>query len=191
MPQKTIEINCKDDEQVHVYKRPKKYLDKPYLRMYQAETLLLAQDKELTARDWRIYQALLAHTDFDSKILVSQKTLSDELGIKQSHVSLTIKKLCQKEIIKQIGNIGSQKIYRLNPHIGFKCRAKHWGNLVATHENGSETPPDYTPSEVYQEEIPKFVLLEEMSQLMGKPVEEIDSFFKAWSILQTKNGSET
>lgn len=130
--QSKIELTALYPENVVVnqFVSVRKYLTgKDYLRVFSEYLLIMAADKELTGTDLRVFLALLVCVDYDNLIDVPQSSIAKELEIQQSHVGKSIRKLCDKGFIEVFAQRGRQNVYKLNPLVGFKGRAKNYKKL--------------------------------------------------------------
>lgn len=129
MDRKRVEanFNVPEDATVIVRTQSPRYLTgKDYLRVFSSGLSTLATDKTLKLTDLRVFIGLLTHVDFNNEIDVTQKILSEELGIAQQEISKSIRKLLDKGYLELLGEKHKQKIYRMNSHVAAKCRA---GNI--------------------------------------------------------------
>jgi DNA-binding transcriptional regulator LsrR (DeoR family) len=79
--------------------------------------------------------------EYENLLNITQKALSEELGIVQPEVSKSIKKLIKGGYLRIVDKNGRQNVYQLNPHIGFKSRAKNY-NLLCTIWDEDQSQPD-------------------------------------------------
>ena len=86
---------------------------------------LLASDQDLSKESLRVLMFLMARLDFENWIQVTQKEISEKLGIKKSNISKAISLLEQKEIILRGAKLGRSNTFRLNPHFGWKGKVKN------------------------------------------------------------------
>lgn len=99
---------------------------KGHMTMNLDENYLFALTK-LTNEQKNVLFVLWAHLDYENFILVSQKTISEVLGIAQSNVSRAIKALVEHGVILEGKKIGYIKSYMLNPNFG-------WRGSVSNHK---------------------------------------------------------
>jgi biotin operon repressor len=119
-----------EDVVVNQFVSVRKYLTgKDYLRVFSEYILLLAADKDLTGTDYRVFLAMLVCVDYDNLIDVSQASIADELKIHQADVGKSIRKFCDKGYLEIFATRGRQNVYKLNPLVGFKGRAKNYRKL--------------------------------------------------------------
>ena len=90
-----------------------------WIGLYQEAADMIA-DWNLPNEQYRVYLKLLAKLDFDNYLRISQKQLSQELRMKQPHVSRALKALENLEVIVEGPRAGLNKTYRLNPYIAHK-----------------------------------------------------------------------
>ncbi len=86
---------------------------------------LLASDQDLSKESLRVLMFLMARLDFENWIQVTQKEISEKLGIKKSNISKAISLLEQKEIILRGAKLGRSNTFRLNPYFGWKGKVKN------------------------------------------------------------------
>ncbi len=96
-----------------------KNLGSGWIALYQ-EVISEIADLNLPNEQYRVFLKLLSKVDFDNYLTVNQKDISEELNIKQPHISRAIKGLCERQIILEGPRAGLNKTYRLNPYIAHK-----------------------------------------------------------------------
>ncbi len=126
---KKVEIYYPEDSVVNVFTKPPKYLKNAYARYFMGEIIDLAIDKDFSGNDLRVFIAILANIEYENILNISQQALADELGIDRSAVGKSIKKLTSKGYLQIQETIGRQNVYRLNPNIAFRSRAKNFNEL--------------------------------------------------------------
>lgn len=119
--------NVPEDAAIYQFTAYQKHLrGKPaYLRLFTGMTFKMAADKDFNLTDHRVFLGLLAYTDFENVIDVTQQTLAEGLSIPKPDLSRSIKKLISKGYIEIFDTKGRQNIYRLNPYVAFKSRGKN------------------------------------------------------------------
>lgn len=91
--------------------------------MSQHATQLLAE-ADLGKQDYRVFLGLLTQLDFQNLIAVNQSELAAMLGMQRSHVSRSIKKLRELNVLLAGPKIGVVRSFRLNPNYGWRGSAK-------------------------------------------------------------------
>ena len=86
---------------------------------------LLASDKDLTKESLRVLMFLMARLDFENWIQITQKEISEKLGIKKSNISKAVLLLEEKGIISRGPKLGRSSAFRLNPYFGWKGKVKN------------------------------------------------------------------
>ena len=86
---------------------------------------LLASDKDLTKESLRVLMFLMARLDFENWIQVTQKEISEKLGIKKPNISKAVSLLEEKGIILKGPKVGRSYAFRLNPYFGWKGKVKN------------------------------------------------------------------
>ena len=86
---------------------------------------LLASDKDLTKESLRVLMFLMARLDFENWIRITQKEISEKLGIKKSNISKAVLLLEEKGIILRGPKLGRSSAFRLNPYFGWKGKVKN------------------------------------------------------------------
>ena len=86
---------------------------------------LLASDRDLTKESLRVLMFLMARLDFENWIYITQKEISEKLGIKKPNISKAISLLEQKGIILKGPKLGRSCAFRLNPYFGWKGKVKN------------------------------------------------------------------
>jgi len=115
---------------VHQFTTERKYLrGENYLRIFAEPLAVMAEDKDLKYTDLRVLIKLLSCVNYENSIQISQAALGQELGLAQSAVSRSLKKLVAKRYLDLVGQVGKQNVYQLNPYFGFKCKARHLEEL--------------------------------------------------------------
>lgn len=95
----------------------------PNKRFYMTDNLFsttLAKDKEIWGQTRAVLDYLTGALNFDNYIFISQQEIAQELDINRSNVSLAIKKLIKKDILKKGEKKGLYCNYMLNPSFFFK-----------------------------------------------------------------------
>ena len=86
---------------------------------------LLAIDRDLKGETYRVLLLLLSLLDFENWIQVTQKEISETLGMKKSQVSRAISLLEEKDIVLKGPKVGRSYAFRLNPYFGWKGQVKN------------------------------------------------------------------
>ena len=116
--------------------------DKPHVRVFSEELSRLAVDKRLTPTDKNVLLFLISIMEYENLLNVTQKELSEGLGIVQPEISKSIKRLIENDYLRIVDKNGRQNIYQLNPHIGFKSRAKNYNLLCSIWDESQSQPVD-------------------------------------------------
>ncbi len=124
-----LEIYYSEDSVVNVYAKEKKYLKDNYARCFLNEITNIASDKELNGTDLRVLLGIIGHLEYENILNISQKKLGEIIKIPRQEITKSIKKLISKNYLQIIDKIGKQNIYKLNPKIAFKSRAKNYKDL--------------------------------------------------------------
>ena len=101
-----------------------------YLRIMSDALSMMAIDTTLTRSDLVVMLYCLSVCDYGNEFSVPQKVVADECGISRVQVNKAFKKLCDREWLIVIRQIGRQNVYLLNPSIAFKTRAINYHELV-------------------------------------------------------------
>ena len=101
----------------------KKITGGAWVASFQDSLTWIAQ-QGLTGEQLSVFLAMVGKMDFDNFIRFSQTDLAEKLGVKQSQVSRSIKKLLELDIICEGPRAGLCKTYMLNPNIGMKGKQK-------------------------------------------------------------------
>lgn len=104
--------------------------DHPHLRIFNDALLDVVLDEDLIGQDFRVLFYILSTMEYENFYQKSQKAIADELKIQQPHISKSFSKLIAKGWIRVIGQVGRQNIYRINPHLAFKSRAKNYQAML-------------------------------------------------------------
>ena len=96
-----------------------KNLGKGWVALYQNAISAIA-DMNLPNEQYRVFLKLIAKTDFENYLRISQKQIAEELQMKQPNVAKAMKALKEKNIIIEGPPAGKFKTYRLNPYVGYK-----------------------------------------------------------------------
>jgi DNA-binding MarR family transcriptional regulator len=99
---------------------------------HQEALRAIAKDKELTTEPYRVLMVLFGELDFENWIHITQHEIAEMLSMKPPQVSRAIGLLERKGILVRGPKIGKSYGYRLNPHYGWKGRAKNHLTLVKT-----------------------------------------------------------
>ena len=131
MKEQTFEFKISSDQDFTAAPAifPKKRYKVDYTRLFHPTLVRLAIDKELTGTDLRVFLAVVGHLNYENFLNMSQQALADVIGIKQQDVSKSLKKLVNKGYMEITGQIGRQNIYRVDPHLVHRGRAKSYKRL--------------------------------------------------------------
>lgn len=112
--------------------------DKPHVRVFSDGLGRLAVDRKLTPTDKNVLLFLISIMEYENILNVTQKELAEGLGIDAAEVSRSIKRLIENAYLRIVDKSGRQNIYQLNPHIGFKSRAKNYNLLCQLWDDESQ-----------------------------------------------------
>ena len=90
-----------------------------WVAFYQIALEWLAK-QALPQEQYRVLMYLMSQLDFENYLRITQKSISEALGMKQPAVSRAIKGLLAKDIIISGPQVGTAKTYRLNPRMAYK-----------------------------------------------------------------------
>ena len=110
----------------------KRKVKEDYVMVFQPSLMELA-GMDLTLYEWKVLAVLLAITDFENWILVTQQEIADKTGIHRPDVTRTLKSLADKGLIT-IGKRGRQNVYRVNPKIAWKGKESNRQNVLKLDE---------------------------------------------------------
>lgn len=110
----------------------------PHVRVFLDGLLTLTLDKDLTGQDMRVFWVCVSEMEYENFLDKTQSQLAAIADIKQQHVALSLKKLLEKGFLRVIGHKGRQNIYRINPLIAVKTRAKNVSGLIDDWNNQDE-----------------------------------------------------
>lgn len=116
--------------------------DKPHVRVFSDGLGRLAVDRKLTPTDKNVLLFLISIMEYENILNVTQKELAEGLGIDAAEVSRSIKRLIENAYLRIVDKSGRQNIYQLNPHIGFKSRAKNYNLLCSIWDEDQSQPLD-------------------------------------------------
>lgn len=74
----------------------------------------------LTGEQYNVLMYMMSKLDFDNYLRITQKNVSEALGIRKENVSRSVKKLVELEILAVGPKVGTSKTYRLNPRMAHK-----------------------------------------------------------------------
>ncbi len=94
-----------------------------WVGLYQEASINLAK-ANLPNEQNRVIFYLLGKLDFENYLRISQKQMSQDLNMKQPHISRALKALEERYIIVEGPRAGLNKTYRLNPYIAHKGQNK-------------------------------------------------------------------
>ena len=92
----------------------------------------LASDPDMTGESFRVFCKMAANLDYENYIKITQKEISESLGIRKQHVSRAVKLLVNKGIIIKGPKSGMSNTYRLNEFYGWKGKIKNMPKAKAT-----------------------------------------------------------
>jgi DNA-binding MarR family transcriptional regulator len=132
-------ITVEDGGQLVTVLKHTKYLSKmPHYRIFNEGMAQVISDPDLTGQDFKVLFHVLNNMEYENRFQQSQGAIAEALGIRQPDVSKAIKKLIKKDLIRVIGNIGRQNIYRVSPYLALKSRAKNLAPML-TEWDGIKT----------------------------------------------------
>jgi predicted transcriptional regulator len=124
-------ITVEDGGQLVTVLKHCKYLTKmSHLRIFNEALMQVVLDEDLTGQDFRVLFFILANMEYENLFQMSQAYIGEKLGIQQPHIAKSIKKLIEKDLIRIIGNIGRQNVYRVSPYLALKSRAKNLAPML-------------------------------------------------------------
>ena len=133
MTDRIIQQNFNVPEGTNVFTRlhiPKYLTEMEHVRIFTDGLLQIALDPDLSGEDIRVLLGCIGNMEYENFLDKPQGELASILGMKQPNVSRSLKKLVERDYIRIIGKAGRQNIYRINPLIAFKSRAKNLSQLV-------------------------------------------------------------
>lgn len=119
-----IDMETGEVEQYAVVPIRRKVLTGGFFMAIQEGFLYLAQ-LNLTGEQLRVLLHIMGKLDFDNYICLTQKEVAEALNMKKQNVSRAFKILTEKGIIHEGPKVGRTKTYRLDPHFGYKGKAKN------------------------------------------------------------------
>lgn len=134
---KKLEIYYSGDSVINVYAKEKKHLKDNYARCFLNEITNVASNKDLNGTDLRVLLGIIGHLEYENLLNISQKKLGEILKIPRQEITKSINKLISKNYLQIVDKIGRQNIYKLNPRIAFKSRAKNHKNLCNDWEENT------------------------------------------------------
>lgn len=89
------------------------------------EILKMKNDGKITGRDFDVLMFCATILDYENLVQLPYRIIEDQLGIKKPHISRSMKKLVELEILIEGPKIGQSKTYKLNPGIAWKGSSKN------------------------------------------------------------------
>ena len=86
-----------------------------------------------TVDDYRVLMKLASKLDFENLICISAVEVAQELKMKPSNFSRSVRRLKELGILIEGPRVGKSKTYRLNPNVGWKGSAKNHKNALRQH----------------------------------------------------------
>ena len=114
-----------------------------YTSMFSHGFEYLAKLK-LSRNEASVLFKLLSVLEFENWIRVSQRTIAEDLNLKEPNVSTAAKKLIQLGVIEKAEDPSDRRrlIYRLNPSFGWRGNPKEWFKTTVGQEL-EPNPPCY------------------------------------------------
>lgn len=114
-----------------------------YVSMFSHGLERLSELK-LTKNEAAILFKFLSVLEFENWIRISQKTIAEDLNLKESNVSSSVKKLLKLGVIERDTDPSDRRksIYRLNPSFGWRGSPKEWFENTTGREL-EPNPPCY------------------------------------------------
>ncbi len=116
---------------VYVPHRPK--VSEGWFMGFQEKFIAIAKDPDMTCGSAKVLMYLFGVLDFENFIHCSQKHISEELEMQQSHVSRAMSFLVSKGIVLQSPVVDGIKCYRLNPNYGWRGKVKNLDRYHRDH----------------------------------------------------------
>lgn len=111
-----------------------------WVAMSQPETEIIALS-DLTGDDLRVFLMIVARLDFENFILINQSELARKMGMRQPHVSRSLKRLVDMEVLIEGPRAGASRTYHLNPTFGWKGSAKNHKNVIELDKKKAKKAP--------------------------------------------------
>ena len=92
----------------------------------------LARDPDMTGEAYRVFLKMVSNLDWENYIKITQKEISEDLGIRKQHVSRAVKLLVDKGIIIKGPKSGLSNTYKLNEFYGWKGKISNMPKAGAT-----------------------------------------------------------
>jgi biotin operon repressor len=108
--------------------KKKKVVKGDWVMMFQEGLNKVAQ-LDLQGQTYRVYMVLLAKLDYENWLRISQKDISEKLGMKTPHVSRAIKELIEHGILVKGPKVGTSNTYRLDPDFAFRGKDVHMARV--------------------------------------------------------------
>ena len=135
MNNRTIKIECPEDNKTVVVNVPIKKLKSDHVRAFQEGLLELVVDDDLSGDDLRTFLGVLAHVEFENTFTMSLTALSAKLGIDRSNLSKAITKLVKKRYLTKVDSQGKVNHYMVDPKIAFKSRVSKFNKVINRWDN--------------------------------------------------------
>lgn len=132
-------ITIKDGGQFLMVRTHQKHLTKmPHFRIFNEGLAQVIEHGSLTQYDFKVLLFVLNNMEWDNIFQMSQGAIAEALAMQQPNVSKSMQKLIAMDLIRVIGNIGRQNIYRVSPYLALKSRAKNLAPML-TEWDGIQT----------------------------------------------------
>ena len=89
----------------------------------------IATDSRLSDTDRKVLLFMISKMDFENWVPLTQPYMAECLGMRQPHVSRSIKALKEANYIL-VGKLGRGNAYQFNPEHGWKGEDEKWNNVV-------------------------------------------------------------
>lgn len=137
MDNRVIQQNFNVPEGTNVFTRlhiPKYLTEMEHVRIFTDGLMTIALDPDLSGTDIRVLLGCIGNMEYENFLDKPQGELAKAFEMKQQNVSRSLKKLVERDYIRIVGKVGRQNIYRVNPSIAFKSRAKNLNALIQEWE---------------------------------------------------------
>ena len=123
-------------------KYPREIQQDGFFTMFMFGSDFIGELDDLSGADYRILFKMLSHLEFQNWIYVTHQTIADELQLKRSNVSRSIKKLIERGVIEKQKDPKDKRrmIYRLNPACGWRGDANQWKKEMYDRKTEKVTP---------------------------------------------------
>ena len=125
-----------EDENLFIFTHSKKLRGVDFMLVYQDAANAIANDTEMKGMDLRVFLKMIGTAEFENIIPLSQTEIAKELKTYQQTISLSIKRLIDKNFIEVVP-YGRGSAYKLTERTAWKGKVKNMERFKEQEEKNA------------------------------------------------------